>query len=131
MKTKPFNIDEAKAGAKVVTRKGNPARVICWDRNSVYYPIVALVRPDDSKYSVDIPMCYTPTGIEAGGADSYDLLLVDDSESELTEFEKVLDSVLTKCYECDTEEEINEVIKKASAKLLDLAKKELEKDNKR
>ena len=29
---KPFNLEQAKAGAPVVTRDGRPARIVCWDR---------------------------------------------------------------------------------------------------
>lgn len=36
MKTKPFNIDEAKAGAKVVNKAGNPVRLVCFDGESYY-----------------------------------------------------------------------------------------------
>jgi len=36
MKTKPFNIEEAKAGAKVVNRIGNPVRIVCFDSEVTY-----------------------------------------------------------------------------------------------
>lgn len=39
---KPFNLEEAKAGKPVCTRDGRKARIICFDRNDRYYPIVAL-----------------------------------------------------------------------------------------
>ena len=29
---KPFNIEESKKGAKLITRNGRSARVICYDR---------------------------------------------------------------------------------------------------
>lgn len=41
---KPFNLKEAKAGAKLCTRDGRNARVICWDRAYDGFEIVALVR---------------------------------------------------------------------------------------
>lgn len=40
---KPFDLEAAKAGAKVVTRGGQPVRIICTDRKGSGYPIVALV----------------------------------------------------------------------------------------
>lgn len=54
MKTKriDFNIDLAKkiqageAQGRIVTREGQPARVICWDRKDEYYTIVALCDND-------------------------------------------------------------------------------------
>ena len=41
MKTKPFNIEEAKAGAKLVTRGGRPAILICDDAKGEY-PVIWL-----------------------------------------------------------------------------------------
>ena len=42
MKLKPFDINEAKNWAKVVTRDGRPVRILCCDRKS-NRPIIALV----------------------------------------------------------------------------------------
>lgn len=39
---KEFNLEEAKQGARVCTREGHKARIVCFDAKSVY-PIVALV----------------------------------------------------------------------------------------
>lgn len=39
---KPFDIDAAKKGAKVCTRDGCPARILCFDKKGDTYPIVAL-----------------------------------------------------------------------------------------
>lgn len=51
---KPFDLEKAKAGAELRTRDGRPARIICWDRQSDGFPIVALVsngeREDIYKY---------------------------------------------------------------------------------
>ncbi len=44
---KQFNLKEAKAGKPVCTREGNSARIICFNRKSKYYPIVALISKDD------------------------------------------------------------------------------------
>lgn len=42
-KLKPFDIEKAKAGAKVVTRDGRNVRIICWDRVDETDHIVALL----------------------------------------------------------------------------------------
>ena len=39
---KPFDLEKAKQGAKLVTRDGRPARIICWDLKCDMYPIVAV-----------------------------------------------------------------------------------------
>lgn len=46
-KLKPFDLEKAKQGAKVVTRDGRPARIICWDKLGDMYPLVALVKDKD------------------------------------------------------------------------------------
>lgn len=52
-KLKPFDLEKAKAGAKVITRVGEPVRIICWDRVNENYPIVALVeRENDTREDV-------------------------------------------------------------------------------
>ncbi len=61
MNYKPFDLAAAKAGAKVITRAGQPARIICYDYK--YYdfygqhPIVAILEIDGresiSKYFID------------------------------------------------------------------------------
>lgn len=74
---KPFDLEKAKAGAKVVTRDGRDVRIICWDREKSTYPIVALVKDQDGteedtetytldgvcvegeKYSIDLFMAPT------------------------------------------------------------------------
>lgn len=41
---KPFNLEQAKAGAPVCTRNGQPARIICYDlKGYKSYPILALI----------------------------------------------------------------------------------------
>ena len=46
-KLKPFDLEAAKNGAKVVTRDGHAVRIICYDRKNEEYPIVALVGEDE------------------------------------------------------------------------------------
>lgn len=40
---KEFDLELAKQGHPVCTRNGRPVRIICFDSNNKYYPIVALV----------------------------------------------------------------------------------------
>ena len=41
---KPFNLEQAKAGAPVCTRNGQPARIVCYDfKGHKNYPILALI----------------------------------------------------------------------------------------
>lgn len=47
---KPFNLDLAKAGHPVCTKEGNPVRIICFDRKSDAYPIIALVNSHNHEY---------------------------------------------------------------------------------
>lgn len=61
---KPFDLEKAKQGAKVVTRNGRDVRIICWDKmdNSYpMYPIVALVK-DEYRTEEDIET-YTLDGV--------------------------------------------------------------------
>lgn len=40
---KPFDIEKAKAGQPVCTGRGEPVRILCYDKKGDDYPIVALV----------------------------------------------------------------------------------------
>ena len=55
MKTKPFNIDEAKAGAKLITRDGRPARIICYDAKGDC-PVIALLTTGNVEYPIERTM---------------------------------------------------------------------------
>ena len=56
-KTKPFDLEKAKAGAEVVTRDGTPVRIICYDAAGSH-PIVALINYGDN----DIACMYNENG---------------------------------------------------------------------
>lgn len=43
---KPFDLEKAKAGAKVITRCEYPVRILCFNRSSPHHPIVALISSD-------------------------------------------------------------------------------------
>ena len=58
---KPFNLEQAKAGAPVCTRDGQPARIVCYDmKGHSNYPILALVENPNGKRESTIS--YTPSG---------------------------------------------------------------------
>lgn len=40
---KEFDLEAAKKGAPVCTRNGQKARILCFDRKDVYYPIVVCI----------------------------------------------------------------------------------------
>ena len=48
-----FNLEEAKAGKAVCTRAGDKARIICFDRKSENYPIIALIQDTEKVESVE------------------------------------------------------------------------------
>lgn len=52
----PFDLERAKAGEPVCTRDGKDVRILCYDRNKDFYPIVALMGSDESL------MTYTSNG---------------------------------------------------------------------
>lgn len=71
----PFNlalrgqIESCPSAFEMKTRDGKSARVICWDRDDSDFPVVALI--DDDKFV----HFYTPSGKEAGGERSCDLIV--------------------------------------------------------
>ncbi len=46
---KPFDLQAAKSGKPVCTRDGRKARIICFDRESIGFPIIALVKNGDTE----------------------------------------------------------------------------------
>ena len=105
---------------KVVTRDGREVRIICWDRNTTYWKIVGLVTSPDG--STENPYTYDVNGNESDGClhDHRNDLFFADNE-ELTEFEKVVQSILNEPHFQDIE-----AVKQFSNNLLDLARKELQ-----
>ena len=51
-KFKPFDVEAAKAGDPVCTRDGRPARIICFNRVSDKFPIIALVMNTENREDV-------------------------------------------------------------------------------
>ncbi len=81
---KPFDLEAYKNGAKIRTRTGHEARIICTDRKNPYCPIIALVKVDDVNETV---LHYTLEGkvlIDTRAISDNDLVIVD--EIEVPEF---------------------------------------------
>lgn len=74
----PFNIEKAKAGAKVETRNGRPARIVCYDKKPETYPILALVKYKDSEYPIAYAANgrYCPQGVDCEYP--HDLMIVEE-----------------------------------------------------
>ena len=77
---KPFDLEAWKNGAKVKTRNGHEARIICTDAKGVLcFPIIALVKIDDIDETV---LHYTPEGkvrLDTGVSNN-DLVIVEEGE---------------------------------------------------
>lgn len=57
---KPFNLEQAKAGAPVCTRDGQPVRIVCYDlKGHKNYPILALI---ESPVGVESTVSYALNG---------------------------------------------------------------------
>lgn len=82
-----FDIEKAKAGTKVVTRSGEPVRVLCYDNDDKWYPIVAIV---DRK-----PKLFSDEGLVSDSNNiisPFDLFL--EVEDPISSFEASLSAVL-------------------------------------
>lgn len=67
---KPFDLEAAKNGAPVVTRKGFPVRIICFDRKQQEYPLIALILYPSGEEAVVV---YTGMGLS--GPKDFDLFM--------------------------------------------------------
>lgn len=61
-KLKPFDLEKAKSGAKLITRDGHSARIICCDRMHKTDNIVALVQHTEDGEMEEIAMAFTNEG---------------------------------------------------------------------
>lgn len=121
---KQFNLEEwlKDKSRKVVTRRGNPVRILCTDRKhgEDTLPIVFLEESPDG-IGEFLLSCRAD-----GTCDNYDTpydLFFADEEDELTEFEKVLKEVIEDVQNGDYIEE--ESFDFWKGKLLNLARKEI------
>lgn len=74
---KQFNLEQAKAGAKVCTREGLKARIICFDSKYNEFPLIALIRASETRerisYYYENGNCYKFT-------ETYDDLMLEDEQ---------------------------------------------------
>lgn len=72
-----FNVELAKAGAPIVTRKGNKVRIVCYDRVDTKYQgtLLALIMNKENNW--ERPVFYTNKGKCATALDPDLDLLVD------------------------------------------------------
>ena len=111
---------------KVVTRRGNPVRILCTDRKHGEddLPIVFLEESNGGEFLL--------TCRNDGRCDNYDTqydLFFADEEEELTEFEKTLDIfAYNSKLEASNPNYYDWLLKSTALNLLDLARKELLKD---
>lgn len=115
---------------KVITAKEQPVRIICWDRSTTYWKIIALILAPDGK--TENPFTYDVNGKESDGClhdHEFDLFLIT-PEPELTAFEsrlcEILDFALKHKDTIKTDGDIIADAKRLGPELLDLARKELQ-----
>ncbi|MDO4802776.1 MAG: hypothetical protein Q4A15_11480, partial [Prevotellaceae bacterium] len=89
---KPFDVEKAKNGAKVVTRDGRNVRIICYDRDDPEFTIIGLVRIDN-----DIEACgsFTKEGRYRHSKNGNDLFIEEEVEEQNYKF-KPFDKVLVR-----------------------------------
>lgn len=75
---KPFNLEAYKNGSKIQTRDGHEVRIICTDVKALCFPIIALVKIDNS---TEVVMHYTYKGkINTESISDHDLMIVEEVE---------------------------------------------------
>lgn len=111
---------------KVVTAKGQSVRIICLDRSTTYWKIIALVLAPDGK--TENPFTYDVNGNESDGClhnHELDLFIIT-PEPELSEWQTLISGCLQKhgLLDCGAADRI---AKESTAELLALATEELKK----
>jgi len=111
---------------KIVTRDGKKVRIICYDvkqgKDDCYAPIIALV--DKGEEIGETSYYYSEDGrflISPNQTHNLDLFFADEEE-ELTEFERAVEKTIPYKIPID-------MLKSTSQQLLELARKEIEKEN--
>ena len=110
---------------RVVTTKEQSVRIICWDRSTTYWKIIALVLAPDGE--TENPFTYDVNGKESDGClhnHDLDLYLIT-PEPELSEFEKGYMRIVHKMKPEDFNDDGLKIAKEEAAELLDLARKEI------
>lgn len=102
MKTIPFDIKLRKliqseenhyqGRYKVQTKSGKPARIICWNRNSPTFPIVALVENRSANTVIEFTHWFSENGkyMSDNAEHSFDLCLVDTLEPKFKIGDRVM-----------------------------------------
>ena len=131
MKTIPFDLKyrpEIESGeCKLVTREGFAARIVCWDAKGDW-PIVALYDDNGDEYSTWLH--------EDGRRNDEDslsdiLIQIDEPEEEeesMTEFEEAFKRIVLEKFGAVVDETVAHNIKPACNALLDIARKDYEKE---
>jgi len=106
---KPFDLEKAKAGAKLVTRNGKPARIICWDRGHKTDHIVALVEYTEDGESTEETMTYTDQGTfyDNGNESCFDLFIAPTVVERWVNVYKLKQYSVGTCYRSEEEAENN------------------------
>ena len=75
---KPFDLEAAKSGKKVVTRDGKAVRVVCFDMAGTEFCVLALIPRQSTRESLG---CYTAKGKFSGSEESsIDLFMASEIE---------------------------------------------------
>ena len=112
---------------KVETRDGKPARIVCWDRKSIFnQKLLVLVYNGNAEVANN----YREDGVSLKSKETiWDLFIVTpEEEPELSEFEKKLSDVVGYAISLSVAEPkkpTSEFVKEYAAELLALAKKEI------
>ncbi|MCI2145810.1 MAG: hypothetical protein LKK08_06135 [Bacteroidales bacterium] len=77
---RPFNLEQAKAGAKICTREGGKARILAFDIDAYISPIAAAYCRTDYPKRGEIVATYQNDGhyLSNGKEDEIDLMMADD-----------------------------------------------------
>lgn len=71
---KPFDLEKAKAGAKVITRNRLPVRILCFDLKHTEYSIVATVL-DNNVFNTEHVILRRENGMKYTTPDAFDLFM--------------------------------------------------------
>jgi len=72
---KNFNLEEAKKGAKLITRSGKKARIVCYDRIDTVKHGTILALICNEKNTWEMPVFYRSTGLQVDFNKQFDLFI--------------------------------------------------------
>ena len=110
MKLLPFDLEKAKAGARVVTTEKQSVRILCYDGPDKEYPLVGFVE------GCKLVRSWNERG-RSEDAHFHGLFLAEEEDASLTQFETALYCFVKNIRDLGkiTEEELVETIKKYSS----------------